>query len=87
MRPEGAIVAVRARIGDRVIAEGEIVFAHLDQSRAGEFGAGGKNFVFTKDHLLALVRSAGGTYKAAVAGLEQRAFATADAEIGSNGGH
>ena len=45
-RDEGGMVSARATCGDRLIAEGEIVFAHVDKSQAGPAGANQKNFVF-----------------------------------------
>ena len=45
-REEGGMVSARATCGDRLIAEGEIVFAHVDKSQAGPAGANQKNFVF-----------------------------------------
>jgi 3-hydroxyacyl-[acyl-carrier-protein] dehydratase len=46
LRPQGAVVAGRVTCGDALVAEAEIVFAHLDQNRAQqEFGA--DNFVFS----------------------------------------
>jgi len=45
-RPEGGNVEVIARVGDNVVAEAEIMFAHLDQSDP-QFGKiDQKNFVF-----------------------------------------
>jgi hypothetical protein len=44
------------------MAEAEIFFAHLDQSRVGGEDLGGENFVFTKGHLVSLLRRAKGTY-------------------------
>lgn len=45
-RPEGGSVEVTARIGERVVAEAEIMFAHLDQNDP-QFGQiDQKNFVF-----------------------------------------
>lgn len=46
LRPEGAVVTGTAHVGDRLVAEVEIFFAHLDKNRAAtEFGA--DNFVFS----------------------------------------
>jgi len=48
-RPEGGMTEVTAHVGDRLVAEGEIFFAHVDQSPAGPSAAkvDQKNFVFT----------------------------------------
>lgn len=46
-REEGGMVTCTAKVGDRLVAEAEIVFAHVDQSAAGPGGgADQKNFVF-----------------------------------------
>lgn len=45
-RPEGGSVEVTARVEDRVVAEAEIMFAHLDSSDAQYRGIDQKNFVF-----------------------------------------
>ena len=47
-KPEGGLTEVTAHVGDRLVAEGEIFFAHVDQT-AGGMGAhvDQKNFVFT----------------------------------------
>jgi 3-hydroxyacyl-[acyl-carrier-protein] dehydratase len=56
-RPEGASVQGRVTSGDRLIAEAEIFFAHLDKSRAGAI-FGDDNFVFTGElkRILGLTR-------------------------------
>jgi 3-hydroxyacyl-[acyl-carrier-protein] dehydratase len=46
LRPEGATVSGRATSDGRLVAEAELMFAHLDQSRSGQM-FGGQNFVFT----------------------------------------
>ncbi len=46
MRPEGASIEGRVRVGGTVTAEAEIFFAHLDQSRSKQL-FGEHNFVFT----------------------------------------
>jgi 3-hydroxyacyl-[acyl-carrier-protein] dehydratase len=47
-RPEGGMVECTAHVGERLVAEAEIVFAHLDRSAGGELGAlDQKNFVFS----------------------------------------
>ena len=44
-RPEGGMVEARATVGDRLVAEGEIVFAHVDKQQV--MGEGDqKNVVF-----------------------------------------
>ncbi len=47
-RPEGGITHVVARCGERLVAEAEIVFAHVDQSASAKIPANvdQKNFVF-----------------------------------------
>lgn len=48
-RPEGGMTEVSAKVGDRLVAEGEIFFAHVDQSVNGpsEAKIDQKNFVFS----------------------------------------
>ena len=46
VRDEGASVAGRVLVGDEVVAEAEIFFAHLDQSRSQQI-FGDHNFVFS----------------------------------------
>jgi 3-hydroxyacyl-[acyl-carrier-protein] dehydratase len=46
LRPEGATVLGRVLVAGRVVAEAEIFFAHLDQSRSKQL-FGERNFVFT----------------------------------------
>jgi len=46
MRPEGASIEGRVRVGGTVTAEAEIFFAHLDQSRSKQL-FGEHNFVFS----------------------------------------
>jgi 3-hydroxyacyl-[acyl-carrier-protein] dehydratase len=46
LRPEGAAVAGRVFVGDALVAEAEIFFAHLDQARSQEI-FGDHNFVFS----------------------------------------
>ena len=51
VREEGGSVECQAHVGDRLVAEGEIVFVHLDQSDP-EFGSiDQKNFVFSMNLL------------------------------------
>jgi 3-hydroxyacyl-[acyl-carrier-protein] dehydratase len=45
-RPEGGLTAVTAHVGDRLVAEGEIFFAHVEQSLNGPV-VDQKNFVFS----------------------------------------
>ncbi len=47
LRIEGAVVAAKAFLGDELLADVEIVFAHLDNSRSNQI-FGPKNFVFTE---------------------------------------
>jgi 3-hydroxyacyl-[acyl-carrier-protein] dehydratase len=48
VRPEGGVVECKAHVGDRLVAEAEIVFAHLDRSTSGDSAAiDQKNFVFS----------------------------------------
>jgi 3-hydroxyacyl-[acyl-carrier-protein] dehydratase len=44
-RAEGGLVECQAKIGERLIAEGEIFFAHVDEAAAGTIDQ--KNFVFS----------------------------------------
>jgi 3-hydroxyacyl-[acyl-carrier-protein] dehydratase len=55
LRPEGAAVAARARVGGDLVMEAEIFFAHLDQSRSQQL-FGDHNFVFSGElkHMLGL---------------------------------
>jgi 3-hydroxyacyl-[acyl-carrier-protein] dehydratase len=46
LRPEGATIQGRITSGDELVAEAEIMFAHLDQSRSAQL-FGDQNFVFT----------------------------------------
>jgi 3-hydroxyacyl-[acyl-carrier-protein] dehydratase len=57
LRPEGAAVKGRVRAGDDLLAEAEIFFAHLDQSRSRQL-FGDHNFVFSGElkHMLGLVK-------------------------------
>ena len=59
LRPEGAAVAGRACADGAPVAEAEIFFAHLDQSRSDQL-FGDQNFVFSGElkHLLGLARVA-----------------------------
>ena len=52
--PEGGSVEVTAHVGDRLVAEAEIIFSHLDQS--GDFKhLDQKNFVFSIGGLLSVM--------------------------------
>src|SRR4051794_34485683 len=53
LRPEGAVVEGRVTADGQTLAEAEIFFAHLDQSRSQQM-FGDRNFVFTGDlkHLI-----------------------------------
>ncbi|HUQ70296.1 MAG TPA: 3-hydroxyacyl-ACP dehydratase FabZ family protein [Planctomycetaceae bacterium] len=46
-RDEGGMVSCTAHVGDRLVAEGEIVFAHVDQAAAGSGHIDQKSFVFS----------------------------------------
>lgn len=46
-RDEGGMVEVKAHVGDRLVADGEIVFAHVDDALAGGAKIDQKNFVFS----------------------------------------
>jgi len=50
LRSEGAVVEAKVFLEDQLLAEAEIVFAHLDQSRSNQI-FGPKNFVFTQQLL------------------------------------
>ncbi len=50
LRSEGAVVDAKAFLNGEILADVEIVFAHLDQSRANQI-FGPKNFVFTQQLL------------------------------------
>jgi 3-hydroxyacyl-[acyl-carrier-protein] dehydratase len=50
LRAEGAVVQARAFLGGELLADAEIVFAHLDNTRSNQI-FGPKNFVFTKQLL------------------------------------
>ena len=50
IRPEGASIEGRITRGSDLVAEIEMMFAHLDQSRAPQ-DAGEENFVFTEDFI------------------------------------
>jgi 3-hydroxyacyl-[acyl-carrier-protein] dehydratase len=57
LRPEGAAVQGRATVGDALVAEAELFFAHLDQARSQQL-FGDHNFVFTGElkNMLGLVK-------------------------------
>ena len=61
LREEGASVEGKVLAGEEVLAEAEIFFAHLDQSRSGQV-FGDRNFVFSGElkHLLGLAKVAAG---------------------------
>jgi 3-hydroxyacyl-[acyl-carrier-protein] dehydratase len=47
-RPEGGVVECTAHVGERLVAEAEILFNHLDKSKAaGSAALDQKNFVFS----------------------------------------
>jgi 3-hydroxyacyl-[acyl-carrier-protein] dehydratase len=66
LRPEGASVQGKALVGDEVVADSEIFFAHLDQNRSQQV-FGEQNFVFSGElqHLLAQAKRAAGKSSAA----------------------
>jgi len=45
------LVECQAHVGDRLVADGEIMFAHLDQGDAKEGAIDQKNFVFSMNLL------------------------------------
>ena len=47
LRPEGAVVFGTGHVGDRLVAEAEIVYAHLDERSRAKTLFEPKNFVFT----------------------------------------
>jgi 3-hydroxyacyl-[acyl-carrier-protein] dehydratase len=48
VRPEGGVVECTAHVGERLVAEAEILFNHLDKSKAaGSASIDQKNFVFS----------------------------------------
>lgn len=48
VRPEGGVVECTAHVGERLVAEAEIVFAHLDRKTSGVSNSiDQKNFVFS----------------------------------------
>jgi 3-hydroxyacyl-[acyl-carrier-protein] dehydratase len=77
LRSEGAVVAAKAFLDGELLAEAEIVFAHLDNSRANQI-FGPKNFVFTQQ-LLGVLDLAKAQQRAREADLGS------DATAGSNG--
>lgn len=50
LRAEGAVVSAKAFLDGELLADAEIVFAHLDNTRSNQI-FGPKNFVFTKQLL------------------------------------
>src|SRR3954452_13295957 len=58
LRAEGASVAGKVFVGEELVAEAEIFFAHLDQARSKQL-FGDHNFVFSGElkHLLGLARA------------------------------
>jgi 3-hydroxyacyl-[acyl-carrier-protein] dehydratase len=46
-RDEGGMVEVQAHVGERLVADGEIVFAHVDDALGGGAKIDQKNFVFS----------------------------------------
>ncbi|HVJ79579.1 MAG TPA: beta-hydroxyacyl-ACP dehydratase [Planctomycetia bacterium] len=66
LRPEGGIVALKALKNGELMVDAEIVYAHLDQAREDPLGV--KNFVFSKEHLISLLKTADGSYRAGIKG-------------------
>lgn len=87
LRFEGAIVEGRVFKDGKLMAEAEIVFAHLDKSRGPDDETAAKNFVFTKDHLMALLRMAQGSYQSGGKGVNRlpTEAAAAESHAGKNG--
>lgn len=75
LRPEGGVCDAKVFRQGQLLAEAQIFFAHLDKSRGADDENSARSFVFTKDHLIALLRMARGTYQegAAAPGTEDRA--------------
>jgi len=71
LRDEGASVQGSVRVGDRLVAEADIFFAHLDQNRARQL-FGDRNFVFSGElkHLLGLATLAAKDQESAATGQE-----------------
>ncbi len=76
LRSEGAVVEAKAFLNGEVLADAEIVFAHLDNSRANQI-FGPKNFVFTQQLL--------GVLDLAKAQARARVVARADGGAEANG--
>jgi len=51
VRDEGGVVECEAHVGDRLVAEAEIVFAHVDQDGFGSGAIDQKSFVFSMNLL------------------------------------
>lgn len=52
VRPEGGVVQCTATVGERLVAEAEIVFSHVDPATASSpHGTDGRSFVFSEDTL------------------------------------
>lgn len=47
VRSEGGMVEVKATVGDRLVADGEIVFAHANESAVGGVKVDQRSFVFS----------------------------------------
>jgi 3-hydroxyacyl-[acyl-carrier-protein] dehydratase len=67
-RDEGGLVEVSAHVGERLVADGEIVFAHVDEAAAGSGKIDQKNFVFSMRLLGVLDVGKAGDGRAAAAG-------------------
>jgi 3-hydroxyacyl-[acyl-carrier-protein] dehydratase len=60
LKPEGAVIAGKILCNGEPMAEAEIMYAHVDQAREDPVGA--KNLIFTKDHLIGILKLANGNY-------------------------
>ncbi len=63
LRTEGAICDAKVTKNGEPFGEAQIFFAHVDKGRSASDEVGPQSFVFTKDHLLGLLRMAKGTYE------------------------
>jgi 3-hydroxyacyl-[acyl-carrier-protein] dehydratase len=85
LRSEGAICDAKVLRNGELMAEAQIVFAHLDKSRGMDDPNAAKNFVFTKDHLVALLRMAKGSYQSEASTDRKNEKVAAGEKFGSNG--
>jgi 3-hydroxyacyl-[acyl-carrier-protein] dehydratase len=87
LRDEGGVVEAKVYKNAEVMAEAEIVFAHLDQSRGADSELSAKNFVFTRDHLMGLLRMAKGTHQLGPAPAKGNPAASASGNPEQRNGH